>query len=158
MNREDIQKIWSYIKALRPHLSTDRLPRLTKEVATAWASNLTGYSVEEVMQAADKQLAKGSFWPDLSEIMAELPPPSPSRTHLIQSAHASTGHHREDPVLEQLRECFNELERKRREAGIPASYAEAKAAGLTYTETETLWESAGLDYPNNLDNAGGETI
>lgn len=146
MEISDIQAVWRHIKAIRPTFAPDKIPRLTKEIAEAWRINLEGYTLEQVLRATDFQLGKHQFWPDLSEIMAELPPPPPSRTRLIPGGKAnSSAPRREDPVLVRYRELLEKYEKKRVEAGVPATFEEAKAAGMTVDEADKFWKKLGLD-------------
>lgn len=146
MEISDIQIIWKHIKALRPNLSSDRLPRLTKEVAEAWRTNLEGYTVDQIIRAADVQIAKGPFWPDLSEIMAELPP---LPTHLIPGAGAGRGNYKPDPFMDRYREIHRECKQKRRELGVPVNIEEARAQGMSSRELWELWERLGLNVPDD---------
>lgn len=146
MEISDIQAIWGHIKALRPNVSQERLPRLTKEIAEAWRSNLEGYTVEQVIQAADVQIAKSPFWPDLREIIAELPP---LPTHLIPGATECRGNHQPDPFLDHYRELLRECRQKRREADVPATFEEARAQGMTSREAWELWERMGFNVPDD---------
>lgn len=74
MTRKDIQTIWTKIKELHPHTPKDKIPKLTGSIADMWVTCLEGYDLNTVINAVLIQRGKKPYWPDIDEIVAELPP------------------------------------------------------------------------------------
>lgn len=148
----DIQEIWGRIKALHPNTPEEKRPRLTKLLAEAWRNELSEYSLDQVMDAVERQAGKSRFWPDLAEIKAELPKrtaegatkPQPSRGVDAKAKEA------QDRLFARMRSERDRLIPLRQAAGIPATMEEARETGMTATEWWDRCERVGLNYPDNV--------
>ena len=74
MQIEDIQALFSYLRVLHPNCPSDKVPKLTRTRAQEWIAAAEGYSRDQLFQAAREHAQSCRFWPDLSEILARLPP------------------------------------------------------------------------------------
>lgn len=152
MEISDIQEIWTHIKALHPNTPEEKRPRLSGRIAKVWANELSGYSVEQVIKAVESHAGKCRYWPDLSEIKAELPGcsiagatrPQPRGDADLRAKEA------QDRLFAQMKAERERLIPLRRVAGIPATVEEAKAEGMTATEWWNQCERAGLNYPDGI--------
>lgn len=140
MTRSDIQTIWSKIKELHPHTPKDKIPRLTADVADMWIGWLQGYDLDTVIAAVVSQRKKKPFWPDIDEIMAELPPLKD------YGAHTDTNrkNRKKDPFLERYRESWNDCKVRRKALGVPVDIEEARKMGMSGFEIWETWERLGL--------------
>ena len=74
MQIEDIQALFSYLRVLHPNCPSDKVPKLTRTRAQEWIAAAEGYSRDQLFQAGRAHAQSCRFWPDLSEILARLPP------------------------------------------------------------------------------------
>ena len=74
MQIEDIQALFGYLRVLHPNCPPDKVPKLTRTRAQEWIAAAEGYSRDQLFQAAREHAQTCRFWPDLSEILARLPP------------------------------------------------------------------------------------
>ncbi len=152
MEISDIQEIWKHIKALHPNTPEEKRPRLSGRIAKVWVNELSGYSVEQVIKAVESHAGKCRYWPDLSEIKAELPGRSVAGATKPQPRGGADLRAKEaqDHLFARMKAERDRLIPLRRAAGLPATMEEAKAAGMTSGEWWNALETAGLNYPDSV--------
>ena len=138
LETKDIQTLFGHIKELHPHCPPDKIPRLTNSVADLWIRSFQGYSLEQLLRAADAHACTCRYWPSLSEIRAQLPALSAAE----QMRLASIG-----PVE---RECMDESKKWQMKwheelhaLGLP-TLREAIAAGTSLTRWRAMLSEAGV--------------
>ena len=135
MTREDTEKLFELLAFYRP-----KDPRLRDNALRAvWALTLAPYSVDDVREAVVSYFRTQKYWPDPTDISSRCPQPA-------QTPHQPpppTGGYK-DPVIEKLRVRWQELCCQRRAAGLPATWEEAKKAGLTTAAWMENLEERGL--------------
>ncbi len=152
MEISDIQEIWKHIKALHPNTPEEKRPRLSGRIAKVWVNELSGYSVEQVIKAVESHAGKCRYWPDLSEIKAELPGRSVAGATKPQPRGGADLRAKEaqDHLFARMKAERDRLIPLRRAAGLPATAEEAKAAGMTSGKWWNALETAGLNYPDSV--------
>ena len=127
LTTEDIQRLFGYIRETHPNCPRSAIPRLTHGMARQWISALAPYSYEQAVEAVDRQAQVSRFWPDLAEIMAQLPAVSQMERSRRETDPSSSAAGR------KLREWRERYQNALRAAGLPTS-AEASAGGMTMEE------------------------
>lgn len=133
MTGQDIDRLFELLAIFRPkdkHLENQALKN-------AWLFVLKPYSVDDVREAVAQYFRESSYWPDVTEIAKRCPPVSAAADNIPA---VPDGWEKQDETLKR----FEELKKRRREAGIPADWEEAREAGLTVAEYEKITDEAGL--------------
>lgn len=120
LERKDINGLFELLALYRgsddPHLSQ-------KGLRSAWLLVLKSYDRDDVREAIGAWFRKNTYWPRPQEIAA-LCPPLPEKKQAAPLAKPEA-----QDVQKRLAR-WRELAQRRREAGVPATASEAKAAGL----------------------------
>lgn len=119
LTREDIDDLFGTLAIFRPkdpHLSS-------KKLRTAWHMALSPYERGDVREAVGAWFRQSKYWPEPAEIAA-LCPPLPEKKQAAPPAEPEA-----QDVQKRLAR-WRTLAELRREAGVPATASEAKAAGL----------------------------
>ena len=127
LTTEDVQRLFGYIRETHPNCPGSAIPRLTRGMARQWISALAPYSYEQAVEAVDRQAQVSRFWPDLAEIMAQLP----------RASEMERGRYKADPstlaASGKLRGWRERYQAALRAHGLPTS-AEAIGSGMTMEE------------------------
>lgn len=138
MQIEDIQALFSYLRVLHPNCPPDKVPKLTRTRAQEWIAAAEGYSRDQLFQAAREHAQSCRFWPDLSEILARLPPLAQGE----KLRYAPPGP-LEAESMARLRAWQEEWHQELRERGLP-TLREAAARGMSPKEWNALLLEAGV--------------
>lgn len=152
MKVSDIQAIWTHIKALHPNTPETKRPRLSTPVAEVWCRELSGYSVGQVLQAVERQAGKSRYWPDLSEIKAELPRRDAAGATKPQPTGGADARAKaaQEKLFGRMRAERERLIPLRRANGLPATGEEARQAGMSAGAWWKALEEKGLNYPDKI--------
>lgn len=135
MTGQDIDRLFELLAIFRPgdkHLEDQNLKN-------AWLFVLKPYCPEDVREAVAEYFRKNKYWPDVTDI-AKLCPPIETEN---RSGSPEKTNHSWQKQMEMLRR-YDDLKRKRRDAGLPETRWEAKEAGMSFEEYDQLVEGAGL--------------
>lgn len=135
MTGQDIDRLFELLAIFRPgdkHLEDQNLKN-------AWLFVLKPYCPEDVREAVAKYFRKNKYWPDVTDI-AKLCPPIETEN---RSGFPEKTNHSWQKQMEMLRR-YDDLKRKRRDAGLPETRWEAKEDGMSFEEYDQLVEGAGL--------------
>lgn len=121
MTKAEMNEAWRLIGTYRngdPRLADQRL-------LSAWYRALALYRLDDVQIAITAHFKKSNFFPDVSEIIRELPPipEADKRRHTLPTPS-------EQRSMAELRAWQDQWHRELREMGLPTLY-EAVAAGKT---------------------------
>lgn len=138
MTGQDVDKLFELLAVFRPkdkHLEDQTLKN-------AWLFVLKPYDPEDVREAVAQYFRESSYWPDVTDIAKRCP-------KIVRST-------RDDPPpatdkhwqkQQEWAKHYNDLRRKRREAGLPETWWEAKeAGGWTMEEYDKAVDEAGLGF------------
>ena len=135
---KDVQELFSYLMELHPNSPPDKIPRLTRSLAQTWVNATTGYTKEQLFRAAREHAHRCRFWPDLSEILAQLPKLPEGE----QRRYAPPGE-AERESMEKLRAWQQEWHQELRERGLP-TMREALDQGMSLAQWNALLQEAGV--------------
>lgn len=138
MRIEDIQALFSYLRVLHPNCPPDKVPKLTRTRAQEWIAAVEGYSRDQLFQAAREHAQSCRFWPDLSEILARLPPLAQEE----KLRYAPPGP-LEAESMARLRAWQEEWHRELEALGL-FGLREAAARGMSPREWNVLLREAGV--------------
>ena len=141
MTRDDIEKLWALLALYRPndrHLQDEKLKSL-------WLLTLEPYAPADVKAAVAGYFREKKFWPDVTDIAVGCPPPpEPPRTAVPKG--------KPDLIMEGLRGLWEKILPRRKAAGLPATWSEAQAEGLTYRRWWELLEAHGVGFPDHMED------
>lgn len=127
MTKQEMRGIWELMGSYRPG---DK--RLTdKALMQAWWAALEPYEPEVVRQAVAEHFRHHRFWPDLDELA--LP-------QLGRAGQVAVG----AEEMATLGKDWEQLRRRRAEAGIPETIGAAQGAGMSWQTWYAACEAAGL--------------
>lgn len=141
MTGQDIDRLFELLAIFRPedkHLTDQSLKN-------AWLFVLKPYCPEDVREAVAEYFRQNKYWPDVTDI-AKLCPPIEAES---RSGFSERTDHSWQKQLEMLRK-YNDLKRRRQEAGLPETPWEAKESGMSFEEFDQLVESVGLGFEEVL--------
>lgn len=133
---QDIQRLFGYIKDLRPNCRA--IPRLTESMARAWCDAFQDYEYAQLEAAAAKQSLVNRFWPEPSDI-AQFLPPSGGAASVRQGARSDAGQPQDPQVVAWWQGWHTEIQ----VAGLP-TLTEAQESGMSCAEYAALLCKAGL--------------
>lgn len=138
LETKDIQTLFGHVKELHPHCPPDKIPRLTDSVADLWIRSFQGYSLEQLLGAADAHARTCRYWPSLSEILAQLPPLSAAEQMRLAPIGPVEREHMEE-AKKWLREWHEELHALE----LP-TMREALESGMTLAQWNAMLSEAGV--------------
>lgn len=141
MTGQDIDRLFELLAIFRPgdkHLTDQNLKN-------GWLFVLKPYCPEDVREAVAGYFRRNKYWPDVTDIAKLCPPIETGGRNEFPE---KTNHSRQRR-LEMIRK-YDELKRRRREAGLPETQWEAKEAGMSFEEYDQLVESVGLGFEEIL--------
>lgn len=142
MTGNDIDRLFELLAIFRPgdkHLEDRKL-------RSAWLLVLKPYSVEDVREAVASYFREKRYWPEVTEIATRCPN--------IESRQKPRRVPPPETFWERWVSRNRQLEDRRREAGFPGTWSEAKDRGYkTMTEYEEAMDEAGLGLEITLDNS-----
>lgn len=136
LTRKDIDDLFELLAIFRkndPHLSE-------RGLRSAWLLVLSPYGRDEVRDAVGAWFRKSKYWPEPAEIAALCSPLPEKDTRNMR--HLPSPSDIED--MNRLHSKWNDLLRRRREAGIPATVDEAEAAGIQRDKWYEMLDEKGL--------------
>ena len=150
MNKEDRQKIYTLLSKYFPNARQLKDPA----TLTAWGLVLGKYPYDDVKNAVIEYVARNKFFPDIADITGSLTPEEstanldlgPGRDRRELGPLELREKRMQDLLFERMREARARLLPLRRAAGIPATWPEAKAAGMTARQWWMACEAHGLNY------------
>ncbi len=138
MTRNEVLHVLAGLKAAFP-AAYQKLDRVSGEaMVSLWLKELGGYGADQVQAAVDKFVAEETkgFPPSIGQIKANIP--SGRELPLNGRDLAAWNKQRED-----LRQ-YAELLERRRNAGLPATWEDARRAGISAAEWCLMLDEAGL--------------
>lgn len=141
MTGQDIDRLFELLAIFRPgdkHLAD-------RNLKNAWLLVLKPYKTEDVRNAVAEYFRKNKYWPDVTDIANLCPEIDKADRNGLSE---KTDRHWKKQ-LEMLRR-YDDLKRKRRDAGLPESRWEAKETGMSFGEYDQLVEGAGLGFEEVL--------
>lgn len=135
MTRQDVDRLFELLAIFRPgdkHLEDKRL-------RSAWLFVLQPYAPEDVRAAVAQYFREQSWWPDVTDI-AKLCPKTEETPRADPPP--TTGEHWQKQLA--MQECYRDLKRRRREAGVPETWERAQEAGMTAEAFFRAEDEAGL--------------
>lgn len=154
MDKDERQKIYTLLSKYFPNAKQLR----DQEALTAWGLVLRKYTYDDVKTAVIEYAAKHKYFPDLADITGGLSPePSalpvdlgPGRDQRTMGPIDLREREIQERLFARMREERVRLLPLRRAAGIPATWPEALAAGMTCREWWDACEKAGLNYDDRI--------
>lgn len=137
MTGQDIDKLFELLAIFRPgdkHL-------LDRTLRNAWLLILKPYAPDDVREAVAEYFRHNKYWPDVTDI-ATLCPEIPKASSVPQTAEVDRRWRKQRERLDR----YEDLKRRRREAGLPETFWDAKDAGMSLEEYDRLTEAAGLEF------------
>lgn len=135
---KDIQDLFAYLRELHPNTPASKVPSLTRPLVQTWINATAGYTREQLFRAAREHAQRCRFWPDLSEILAQLPKLPEGE----QRRYAPPGE-AERESMEKLRAWQQEWHQELRERGLP-TMREALDQGMSIAQWNALLKEAGV--------------
>lgn len=120
-----------------------------KTLRSAWLLVLKPYAVDDVREAVAQYFRESSYWPDVTEIAKRCPKivPEVTKDERVNFDPATDQRWKKQ---QEWAERYDDLKRRRREAGFPENVWNAKEAGLTWEEYEKAVDEAGLGFDTIL--------
>lgn len=142
MTGQDVDRLFELLAIFRPgdkHLGD-------KKLRSAWLFVLKPYAVDDVRNAVADYFRESSYWPDVTDIAKRCP-------KIIKRSgpelSAGMDQHWEKQAAWLAR--FEDLKRRRREAGLPETWCAAmEPGGWTLEEYDKAVEEAGLGFDTIL--------
>lgn len=135
MTGQDIDRLFELLAIFRP--GDKRLKN--QSLKDGWLFVLKPYRPEDVREAMAEYLRRSKYWPDATDIARLCPP---IETENRSGFSEKTDRHWKKQM--EMQERYDDLRRRRREAGLPENHWEAKEAGMSFEEYDRLTEAAGL--------------
>lgn len=138
MTGQDVDNLFELLAIFRPgdkHLGD-------KKLRSAWLFVLKPYAPEDVREAVAQYFREASYWPDVTDIAKRCPKVIPVSTREALPSPDDKHWKRQ----QELAERYDDLKRRRREAGFPENVWDAKKAGLTMEEYDKAVDDAGLGF------------
>lgn len=151
MTKDDIGALFELLEIYFPGH-----PRMSaKGLKAAWFAVLEPYKREDVKAAVMAFLRDTPGFPTPQEIAIRCPKPvvETGNAHAIPQPVGPMdvrAKEAQDRLFARMRKERERLTPLRRAAGIPATWPEAQAAGMTATEWWNACEAAGLNYPDSV--------
>lgn len=133
MTGQDVDRLFDLLAIFRP--KDKRLKDQT--LRNAWMFVLKPYDPDDVREAVAEYFREKSYWPDVTEIAKRCPPVAgkSDNTPIVPA-----GWEKQAEALKR----FEELKKRRREAGIPDNWKEAREAGFAAAEYEKATDELGI--------------
>lgn len=136
MTGQDVDRLFDLLAIFRPkdkHLEDQAL-------RNAWMLVLKPYEPKDVREAVAEYFRESSYWPDVTDIAKRCPKVLLENSR--QGPPPDTDRHWKRQ--QEWAERYNDLKRRRLDAGLPETWWEAKEAGFTVEEYDKLLDEADL--------------
>lgn len=138
MTGQDVDRLFELLAIFRPkdkHLED-------KQLRSAWLFVLKPYAPDDVREAVAEYFRESSYWPDVTDIAKRCP--KITRNTRDDLPPADDKHWKKQ---QEWAKHYDDVRCRRREAGFPETWLEAKeAGGWTMKEYQDAMDEAGLGF------------